>query len=182
MTDTKQAGMERSGISPQSALKEAVERVIVLEAENEALTKALTGLTCGGSEFFSRKGDRYVADIAACVAWVRRNKTEAHRRTVDALLENKRQAESLEAMASALAERKWSDKEDELTPAIMAAHPTMIPHETREPWCWDVYNAAMNAVSNRHGKYELVNLVNWLMVRVRTAEEALTQYRKTGDL
>jgi hypothetical protein len=56
-----------------------------LTDENAALTKALTGLTCGGSEFFTRKGDRYVADIDACVAWVRRCKEDAHRRTVEAL-------------------------------------------------------------------------------------------------
>lgn len=58
----------------------AVETVESLVAENAALTKALTGLTCGGSEFFVRKGDRYVADIDACVAWVRRRDSNAHER------------------------------------------------------------------------------------------------------
>jgi len=48
--------------------------------ESADLTKALTGLTCGGSEFFIRKGDRYVADIDACVAWVRRRDSNAHER------------------------------------------------------------------------------------------------------
>ena len=56
-----------------------------LLAEVEALTKALTGLTCGGSEFFIRKGDRYVADIKACLDWVRRAKNDAHRRSVVAI-------------------------------------------------------------------------------------------------
>jgi len=55
-----------------------------LLAENAALTKALTGLTCGGSEFFIRKGDRYVADIPACVGYVQRAREAAHRRWLDA--------------------------------------------------------------------------------------------------
>jgi len=55
-----------------------------LTAESAALTKALTGLTCGGSEFFVRKGDRYVADIPACVGYVKRARDDAHRRWVEA--------------------------------------------------------------------------------------------------
>jgi len=49
------------------------------------LTKALTGLTCGGSEFFSRKGDRFVADIPACVNWVNQRNRDAHNRLLDAV-------------------------------------------------------------------------------------------------
>lgn len=67
--------------------------------EVDELTKALTGLTCGGSEFFIRKGDRYVADIDACVAWVRRSKQDAHRRTVEAIIEAKRLREALSEIA-----------------------------------------------------------------------------------
>lgn len=52
-----------------------------------ALTKALTGLTCGGSEFFIRKGDRYLADIPACIAWVRRGREDSHKNLVRALSE-----------------------------------------------------------------------------------------------
>lgn len=74
-------------------------RIAELEAENEALTKALTGLTCGGSEFFTRKGDRYVADIKACVDWVRRAKNDAHRRSVVAI----KRATAAEARADRLA-------------------------------------------------------------------------------
>lgn len=73
-------------------------RIAELEAENEALTKALTGLTCGGSEFFTRKGDRYVADIKACVDWVRRAKNDAHRRSVVAI----KRATAAEARADKL--------------------------------------------------------------------------------
>lgn len=70
--------------TPQMTTREAE-----LLGEIAALTKALTGLTCGGSEFFTRKGERYVADIEACVAWVRRCKEDAHKRTVDAILARK---------------------------------------------------------------------------------------------
>ncbi len=74
-------------------------RIAELEAENQALTKALTGLTCGGSEFFVRKGERYVADIKACVDWVRRCKEDAHHRTVKAIS----RAQAAEARADRLA-------------------------------------------------------------------------------
>lgn len=56
-----------------------------LTEENEQLTKAMTGLTCGGSEFFVRRGGRFVADAEACVSWVRRTRQDAHKRTVAAL-------------------------------------------------------------------------------------------------
>lgn len=58
-----------------------------LEQERAALTKALTGLTCGGSEFFIRKGDRYTADINACVEWVRRRDRDAFDCSVKAIRE-----------------------------------------------------------------------------------------------
>jgi hypothetical protein len=59
--------------------------VAELLAENAALTKALTGLTCGGSEFFIRKGDRYVADIPACVGYVQRAREALAARWLDAV-------------------------------------------------------------------------------------------------
>lgn len=71
------------------ALEAQQARIAELEAESAALTRALTGLTCSGSEFFIRKGDRYVADIDACVSWVRRTKEDAHRRTIKAITEQK---------------------------------------------------------------------------------------------
>lgn len=61
----------------------------LLLAENAELTKALTNLTRGGSEYFIRKGDRYVADIPMCVECVRTTRNDAHRRTVNALLDLK---------------------------------------------------------------------------------------------
>lgn len=62
-----------------TALRAAEARVAGLEGESAELTKALTGLTCGGSEFFDRKGDRYVADAKACVEYVRQVRESQHR-------------------------------------------------------------------------------------------------------
>jgi hypothetical protein len=73
-----------SGNSPgPSVLRPAkTDTVESLLAEVHELTKALTGLTCGGSEFFSRRGERYVADIPACVEYVRRAQRDYHARTL----------------------------------------------------------------------------------------------------
>lgn len=50
----------------------------------------------------------------------------------------------------------WMDRDDELTPAIDAAHPmTTGDHDT--------YAKAMKLVGNRHSKYALVRLVNYLL-------------------
>jgi len=70
--------------------------------ESAELTKALTGLTCGGSEFFVRKGERYVADIPACVNWVRRSKEDAHRRTVDAITARNASKEQVRVLLGAI--------------------------------------------------------------------------------
>lgn len=90
-------------------LVEAEKEILRLKDENAELTKALTGLTCGGSEFFVRKGDRYVADIDACVSWVRRAKEDAHRRALDAIkarqasvVENEKLRAALEEAVGAL--------------------------------------------------------------------------------
>lgn len=68
------------------------ERALAAEAEAEEawgyvheLTKALTNLTCGGSEFFIRRRGRYIADAKACVEWVRRRDSNAHQRIVEAI-------------------------------------------------------------------------------------------------
>lgn len=75
-----------------------------LRDESAELTKALTGLTCGGSEFFIRKGDRYVADIDACVSWVRRAKGDAHRRSLEAIKARQAAEDENGKLKAALAE------------------------------------------------------------------------------
>jgi hypothetical protein len=50
----------------------------------------------------------------------------------------------------------WTDKDDEYTARITAAHPMMTgDHKT--------YRVALEMIGNRHSKYALVNLVNWLL-------------------
>lgn len=75
----------------------------------------------------------------------------------------KLQAERDEAIAEiarrdAVAKASWGDQADEHTDAIRAAHPT----RTKQYETWD---RALAMVGKRHGKYELVDLVNWLLVR-----------------
>lgn len=96
-----------------AALQSAEARAQEAEQERDELQKALTGLTCGGSEFFVRKGDRFAADIDACVAWVRRSKEDAHRRSLEAI----KARQSAEARAQAAEARVG-----ELTWKIEIAH------------------------------------------------------------
>ena len=90
-------------------------RIAALEAEVERLTKerdealsyaheatkAITGLTMGGSEFFGRRiGDVYTADLAACVAHIREKQTREHNRWAEAASGKKAaEAASAEVMA-----------------------------------------------------------------------------------
>ena len=52
----------------------------------------------------------------------------------------------------------WADRDDEYTDAINEAHPTNTNRH-------DVYEKAMRLVGNRHSKYALINLVNYLLVK-----------------
>ena len=67
------------------------------------------------------------------------------------------------ARRDAVAKAKWGDQADEHSEAISAAHPTYTK-------LFEPYNRALAMIGNRHGKYELVNLANWLLVRAETAE------------
>jgi hypothetical protein len=51
----------------------------------------------------------------------------------------------------------WEDVKDEWSPAIKAAFPTNS--ESHEQ-----YATAMKMVSNRHSKWALIALINWLLV------------------
>lgn len=53
----------------------------------------------------------------------------------------------------------WEDKRDEFSEAIDAEFPTRSGNYER-------YVKALKMVTNRYGKYELVNLVNWLLSRI----------------
>ena len=60
----------------------------------------------------------------------------------------------------------WGDQKDEYTPAIKAAHPTRTKR-------FEIWDRALAMIGKRHGKYELVDLTNWLLVRAEDAEAAL---------
>lgn len=68
------------------------------EQDVHELTKALTGLTVGGSEFFVRKRGRYVADIKFCVEHVRDRERRQHNLIIDAT----RRAQKAEKALAAL--------------------------------------------------------------------------------
>lgn len=76
--------------APDEALRRELAEA---RADRQALTKALTGLTCNGSEFFIRRGDEYVADIEACVAWIRRSR-ESQQAAVKSALAKRGEAEA----------------------------------------------------------------------------------------
>ena len=64
-------------------------------------------------------------------------------------------------------EAGWADTTDKYTSAINAAHPVKTDNHA-------LYLVAIAMVNNRRGKYELVNIVNWLL-----SENA--ELRKVGD-
>jgi len=59
----------------------------------------------------------------------------------------------------------WKDRPDEWTDAILAAHPV----NSTDPERHNRFALAMKMVGNRHGKYELVGLVHWLLTRLDAA-------------
>ena len=77
-------------------------------------------------------------------------------------------AEEEIARRDAVAKASWGDQKDQHTDAILAAHPTY----TKD---FETYEAALAMVGTRHGKYELVNLVNWLLARATRAEGLLEE-------
>lgn len=55
-----------------------VGEVTALEIYARKMTKALTGLTANGSEFFVRIGENYYADVDRCVTYIRDRHERAH--------------------------------------------------------------------------------------------------------
>ena len=55
-----------------------------------------------------------------------------------------------------LTDEDWGDRKDQWTDAIQAEHPL----NTKD---YKTYEMAMEMVGNRHGKFALVALVNWLL-------------------
>lgn len=69
------------------AIMEAFEELRIYAHE---ATKAITGLTSGGSEYFGKKiGDMYTADLPFCVERIRASQTRTHERLQKAVGEKK---------------------------------------------------------------------------------------------
>jgi hypothetical protein len=89
-------------------------------------------------------------------------------------------AEAIEALLAAQT-KSMSDKDDEFTDRIDAAHPTCT-NKHDDPECWARYSMALEMIGNRHGKYALVDLVNWLLkerdVRDKLLKEAAALFRE----
>lgn len=70
-----------------------------------------------------------------------------------------------------VAREAWGDQEDEHTAAIQAAHPV-------NSRAFEVFDKALAMVGKRHGKYELVGLVCWLLLRAEVAEAQVARARE----
>lgn len=70
-------------------------------------------------------------------------------------------------------DRPWADRKDKWSEAISAAHPV----NSDLPWRFECFDKAMEMVGNRHGKYELVALVSWLLSDI----ESLRAAKATGQ-
>lgn len=68
-------------------------------------------------------------------------------------------AEAEIARRDAVAAEAWGDQRDEYSDAIAAAHPMRTQDH-------DTFAKALAMVGKRHGKYELVGLVNWLLAEL----------------
>lgn len=71
----------------------------------------------------------------------------------------------------------WNDKDDQWARDIADAHPV-----NAEAPVWDCYNRAMELVGNRHSKYALVDLTNWLLLSILNGDQTpITGIRKEED-
>lgn len=94
-----------------------------------------------------------------------------------------RVAETIEAEANAaisallesgevvsIADCKMEDRLDEYTPLIKAAYSQPLNH--------DMHSKAFQMVSNRHGKFALVDLVYWLLTQIPESGEVVVRKEK----
>jgi len=79
--------------------------IAVLVAESADLTRALTSLTHGGSEFFTTKGERYVADIKACVDNVRQRISYRRDRLIDLMRSGRAKDAEIERLRAEIARK-----------------------------------------------------------------------------
>lgn len=124
-------------------------------APEPAMTSPIDGLV----ERLKRAADRW--DNGGCVEWPADLEPGAlMREALSALKSTQEEVKRRDDVARAA----WGDQEDEHTPAIEAAHPCSSGDH-------DTFAKALAMVGKRHGKYELVALVNWLLSRALKAEQ-----------
>jgi hypothetical protein len=90
------------------------------------------------------------------------NKTESQEPEVRRIL--RECADRIDQLSS------WEDTPDEWTQAIDAAFPTRSGSH-------DEYGMAIQMVSHRHSKGELVKLVNWLLIRLNAQAKEIAEHR-----
>jgi hypothetical protein len=110
--ELNQAIVANNALKDEAA--DALEQAERVELHARAMTKALTGLTANGSEFFVRIGESYYADIDACVTYIRERQTIAHTALAEAIKERKAalsRAEQAERNYEALVSRVEDQRE-----------------------------------------------------------------------
>ncbi len=103
-------------VAAASSLRAGVEHDGLRE-ECANLTKALTGLTCSGSEFFIRKGERYTADIPACLEYIRRARESQH----TAMMRFKREGDDWKARGEAAEAKAEEWRQAQITTSLELA-------------------------------------------------------------
>jgi len=68
----------------------------------------------------------------------------------------------------------WKDRDDQWSDAINAIHPM----NATDPKRHHRFMVALAMVGNRHGKYELVGLTQWLLTRAEKAEAEVKRLNK----
>lgn len=135
-------------------------------AINEALRKDASALmrTCLGQEMYSRLWGPELERLGAGVDAALKARNDAISRA-DLAERRVKELEASSEMAQRIAEEalRFDSVKDEWSEAIAKAHP--VRSESHEQW-----GTAMKMVGNRHGKGELVALVNWLLVNLRFVE------------
>lgn len=106
----------------------------------------------------TKKGRRYFRELQQSAA--------------DALEAAKAEIEGLRALSDP---KHWRDRDDQWSDAVRAVHPT----RSDDPKRHERFMTALEMVGNRHGKYELVGLVQWLLTRAERAEAEAADLRKT---
>ena len=97
-------------VTERTAMREAATLITTLTAERDALakiardlTKGLVQLTPSGSEYFTRHGDEYFADIEACQRVVRERYDSGHKAKIE-LVDARRDLRTAEALVQSMRE------------------------------------------------------------------------------